>query len=250
MEAFGLGVFMVSAVVFATLLEHPASAVRQAIADDAARRVLIGVAMGLTAIAIIYSPWGKQSGAHLNPSVTLAFLRLGRVKPTDAAFYVLAQFSGGIAGVLIGAALVSGRAADASIDYVMTRPGASGAATAFIAEAVIAFVLMTVVLRTSAEARWQRYTGLFAGALVALFIALEAPLSGMSMNPARSFGSALVAGEMGDLWIYFTAPILGMLAAAELHLRRAKEPASLCAKLDHENTKRCIFCGKSASAAH
>src|SRR5271165_6329401 len=79
MEAAGLGLFMISACAFTVLLEHPMSPVRQAIENGTLRRVLIGIAMGLTAIGIICSPWGKQSGAHLNPSVTLAFLSLGKV---------------------------------------------------------------------------------------------------------------------------------------------------------------------------
>src|SRR5439155_1730641 len=83
MEAAGLGLFMISAGLFATLLEHPDSALHQAIGDPFLRRVLMGIAMGLTLIAIVYSPWGKQSGAHLNPVVTLTFHRLGRIKFLD-----------------------------------------------------------------------------------------------------------------------------------------------------------------------
>jgi len=79
-EAAGLGLFMVSAFMFGALLEHPASLAHQAIPDPLARRFLMGLAMGATAVGIIYSPWGKQSGAHINPSVTLTFLRLGKIK--------------------------------------------------------------------------------------------------------------------------------------------------------------------------
>jgi aquaporin Z len=98
MEAWGLGTFMVSAGVFGTLLFHPASPVARAVPDPLALRALMGVLMGLTAVALIYSPWGRQSGAHLNPAVTLTFLRLGKVRPWDALFYVLAQAAGGTAG--------------------------------------------------------------------------------------------------------------------------------------------------------
>src|SRR5262249_21295797 len=84
-EAAGLGLFMISASVFALVLFHPGSPA--AGLAPLARRMLMGVAMGLTAVGLIYSPWGQQSGAHFNPAVTLTFLRLGLVAPWDATFY-------------------------------------------------------------------------------------------------------------------------------------------------------------------
>jgi len=91
MEAAGLGIFMVSASVLTILLYHPASPALKILPEEFPRRVFTGLAMGLTAIGIIYSPWGKQSGAHLNPAVTLTFFRLGKVAPWDAAFYLIAR---------------------------------------------------------------------------------------------------------------------------------------------------------------
>ena len=79
MEGAGLGIFMVSACMFGTLLEHAGSPVHQAIVNPTARRSLIGLAMGLTAIGVIYSPWGRRSGAHINPGITLTFYRLGKL---------------------------------------------------------------------------------------------------------------------------------------------------------------------------
>ncbi|HYN14673.1 MAG TPA: aquaporin [Terriglobales bacterium] len=250
MEAAELGIFMVSACLFTVVLEHPASAVRGAIASPMLRRVLIGLAMGLSAIAIIYSPWGKRSGAHFNPSVTLTFLRLGKVSPWDAAFYVAAQFLGGIAGVMLAANLLGSAVADHAVRYAATVPGPRGTPIAFIAELGISFVLMTAVLNSSNSPRLARFTGVIAGALVATFITLEAPLSGMSMNPARTFGSALPGRVWDALWIYFTAPPLGMLLASELYVRTRGLGAVVCAKLHHQNNKRCIFnCGYAAKAA-
>src|SRR5881392_1602462 len=101
-EAAGLGLFMLMAGICVMLVNAP-DAIR-IIGNADIRRALVGVAMGLTAIAIIYSPWGRQSGAHLNPAVTLTFLRLGKVAPMDALFYVLAQAAGGTVGVLLVAA--------------------------------------------------------------------------------------------------------------------------------------------------
>lgn len=135
MEAVGLGLFMVSACLFTTLIEYPGSPVSQAIADPFLRRLLIGLAMGLTAVGIIYSPWGQRSGAHLNPSVTLTFFRLGKVEPSDALFYMLAQFAGGMTGVLLAARVLGGPLADPSVQYAATVPGPGGAGVAFVAEA-------------------------------------------------------------------------------------------------------------------
>jgi aquaporin Z len=239
MEAAGLGLFMLSACAFATLFGHPASPVLQAIADPIVRRLLMGMAMGLTAVGIIYSPWGQQSGAHLNPSVTLSFFRLGKVEPCDALFYVMAQFAGGIGGVLLAAVLLGQVLAHPAVNYVATAPGMAGTGIAFLAESGMSFVLMSVVLRVSNTPYLARFTGLFAGALVATYITLEAPLSGMSMNPARSFGSALAAQLWTGLWIYFTAPVLAMQVAATIYLRC--KGVVYCAKYHHHNRHRCIF---------
>ena len=244
MEAAGLGAFMVSACVFATLLEHPASPLRQSIANPDVRRFLMGVAMGVTAIAIIYSPWGKQSGAHINPSVTLAFLRLGKIHRWDGVFYIVAQFAGGIAGILFACLILGSRIAEAHVNYVATVPGTGGPSVAFLAESLISFGLMAAVLIASNTEKLARFTGLIAGGLVAIYITVEAPLSGMSMNPARTFGSAVPAHAWAPLWIYFTAPLLGMLLAVEAYVRVKGARNVLCAKLHHQNDKRCIFrCG-------
>lgn len=227
MEAAELGSFMVSACLFAALL-----------------------AMGLTAIAIIYSPWGKQSGAHLNPAITLSFFRLGRVSGWGALFYVGAQFLGGVAGVGVASLLLGRAIAHESVNYAVTRPGRSGTPVAFVAELVSSFVFMTVVLAASNSPRMSRFTGIFAGVLVATYVALEAPYSGMSMNPARTFGSAFHAYFWSALWIYFTAPPLGMLLASELFVRVFCGARSvICAKLYHNNNQRCIFhCGYRRAA--
>src|SRR5215813_10774633 len=161
MEAAGLGLFMVSACAFTVLLFHPASAVVRALPDADLRRMLTGIAMGLTAITIIYSPLGKRSGAHLNPAVTLTFWRLGKIEGWDAAFYILAQFVGGAAGVAIAARVLSHMlVADPAVTYAVTIPGAYGAGMAFLAEAVISFGLMLMVLVVSNRPASNRYTGL------------------------------------------------------------------------------------------
>jgi len=244
MEAGGLGLFMISACVFTTAIEHPGSPIRQWIDNAFVRRTIIGVAMGLTAIALIYSPWGKQSGAHLNPSVTITFFRLGKLARPDAFFYVLAQFVGAVVGVLVSAFFLRHWISHPAVNYAATVPGPKGASVAFAAEFVISFVLMTMILFVSNGTRFPAFTGVLAGILVATYISLEAPLSGMSMNPARTFGSALSSQVWKGWWIYFTAPPIGMLAAAEYYRRLRGVNGVVCAKLHHQNDRRCIFhCG-------
>jgi aquaporin Z len=247
-EAACLGLFMISAFTFGTILEYPASPIHQVLANPTLRRLLMGLAMGSTAIAIIYSPWGKQSGAHINPSTTLTFFRLGKVANWDALFYVVSQFIGGTLGALIASKLLSTWAAHPSVNFVVTAPGPAGALVAFAAEVAITFVLMTVILHVSNNSKLHKLTGLCAGVLVAIYITVEAPISGMSMNPARTFASALAGNSWTALWVYFTAPLIGMLCAAEVYVRGHKNPTIGCAKLHHENDKRCIFCGKPAVA--
>src|SRR6266436_10142832 len=122
MEAAGLGIFMVSASVFTILLYHPASPALQVLPEEFPRRVLMGLAMGFTAIGIIYSPWGKQSGAHLNPAVTLTFFRLGKVARCDAVSYIIAQFAGGVGGVALVATAAGKWLAHPSVNYAPTLP--------------------------------------------------------------------------------------------------------------------------------
>ena len=248
-EGASLAVFMVSAFTFATILEHPASPVHQALPSPLLRRFLMGVAMGATAVSIVYSPWGKRSGAHINPSTTLTFFRLGKVNRWDAIFYIGSQFFGGLLGAVCAAGALSAWASHPAVHFVVTTPGPAGAFAAFIAEILIAFVLMTVILFVSNTPRLHKLTGLCAGILVATYITLEAPISGMSMNPARTFASAVPAYHWAHLWIYFTAPVIGMFLAAEVYLRTKGAPAVRCAKLHHENSQRCIFCGKPADIA-
>ncbi len=241
MEAAALGTFMVSACVFGAFLWYPGSPASVIVADGVGRRALMGVVMGLTAVGLIYSPWGQQSGAHMNPSVTLTFLRLGKVQPWDAAFYVLAQFVGGLGGVFASAVALGRIVADPAVNYVVTVPGPAGARGAFAAEAAIAFVMMATILVVS-NSRRSHWTGLFAGALVAACITFESPISGMSMNPARTLGSAVPAMTFPALWVYFTAGPLGMLLAAQVYTTVRGAQAVFCAKLNHQNDKRCIFC--------
>jgi aquaporin Z len=249
-EGWALGMFMISAGLVTTLLDYPGSPLNQALHDSDLRRVLTGICMGLTAMALIYSPWGKRSGAHMNPAVTLTFLRLGHVTGWDAFFYIFAQFAGGTLGVLLVLATLGDAFAEPPIRYVVTLPGSHGVAVALLAEFVISFVMMTAILHWSNSRRLMRYTGICAGILVATWISIEGPLSGMSMNPARTFASALPGNVWTAFWIYVIAPIAGMQAAATLFVWHRGRDAVTCAKLMHPDDQRCIHCGYEPSIRH
>ena len=230
MEAAALGTFMVSACVFGVLLE-PISGLPG--------RLLGGIAMGLTAVAIISSPWGQRSGAHMNPALTLNFLCLGKIAPWDALFYVIAQFAGGLAGVLLSAWILG--PALARVQYVATIPGTDGPWVAFSAEFAISFLLISIVLNVSNSRRFTRFTPWVAGFLVATFISVESPLSGMSMNPARTVGSAFPSGIWTAIWVYFLAPTVAMVSAGQIYRHWRGVHRVFCAKYHHHNDKRCIF---------
>jgi aquaporin Z len=215
-EGWALGMFMLSAALVTTLMEAPAALLHSLIGNERLRLGVIGTAMGATAVALIYCPWGKRSGAHMNPAVTLAFLSLGRISPVNAVFYITAQFIGGLAGVLLALALLGKPFSDPPVLFVATLPGSAGFGAAFAAELAISFGLMLAILLVSNIRRCARYTGLIAGLLIACYVTFEAPLSGMSMNPARTLASAWPAGVWTGLWIYFTAPPAGMWLAARV----------------------------------
>jgi aquaporin Z len=235
-----LGAFMVAAAGFGTWLEHPDSALHRALTAPGVRRFLMGLAMGLTAIVLIHSPLGQRSGAHMNPATTLAFWRLGRVPGPTALAYVVAQFAGGALGLWSASLLLAPALAAPSVRFVVTAPGA-GTAWAFVVELAMTALLLGVVLRVSQSHRWHRATGVVAGALLCTFITLAAPISGTSLNPARTFASAVVAGDFTAYWVYALAPVLGMAIAAQQFARSRR---ARCAKLHHANAQPCPFrCG-------
>lgn len=241
MESGELALYMFLTCVFATLLRDPASPIHQLISSPILRRAVMGVAIGTTVVTIVTTPWGKQSGGHFNPAMTAAFYRLGKVAFWDAVFYAIAQFTGATAGVAVATFVLRGGPQSNAIRSAVTIPGVYGNAGAIIAEVTISFILMITVLVMSNHVTLARYTPYFVGMLYAIFITFETPFSGMSMNPARSFGSAFHAAYWRAIWIYFVAPTAGMLAAAEVFLHVRGGTALYCAKLHHANGKRCIF---------
>ena len=222
-EAAGIGFFVACAGLLTVLLEHPASPLAAVVpASKLLRRAWLGAGMVLVVAAIVYSPWGKRSGAHINPAVTLAFWQLGKVRAADAVWYVLAQFTGAVVvALLLLLALGPQWYGHPSVEYTVTQPDPAlgGWPVALGAEFGISFVMMMVLLVALHSAKLKAWAGWLLGLLLALYITFEAPLSGMSLNPARSLGTAVAAGNYSGLWLYFLAPPLAMWLATVVFRR-------------------------------
>ncbi|MGW7257403.1 aquaporin [Streptomyces sp. NPDC054834] len=215
----------------------PASPVVAAVPSEDLRRLLTGVLFAGSATLIVYSPLGRVSGGHINPAVTLAFYRLGKITRRGAAGYALAQTAGALLGTVLVALLWGGWAADVRLGA--TVPGIGGVWASLAAEAVATFLLVALILNLVDRPRLMPFTAAAAGLLVATLVFVEAPVSGTSLNPARSLGPALVGATWSGLWVYLLAPLAGALAAAVLYRRRRHTVA--CGKLIHDDAYACHF---------
>jgi aquaporin Z len=182
----------------------------------------------------------------MNPAITITFLRLGKIPPWDAFFYILFQFAGGLAGVILTAWTLGAAFTQPPVNFVATIPGPAGDTAAFAGELTISIIIMVSILYVSNRQSVARFTGLFAGLLIASFVEFEAPLSGFGMNPARTLASALPSDIWTGIWIYFIAAPVGMLLAAEGYLTAKSIETIQCCKLQHSSRDACIFCGRTA----
>jgi aquaporin Z len=168
----------------------------------------VSITFGLVVMTVIYA-LGDISGAHINPAVTLGFVAAGRFPAKRALPYIVAQCVGALAACGVLRLMFP----DQGGFLGGTKP-AGPILQSFILEVVITFLLMLVILRVAFGAK---ETGLLAGvaigAMVGLLALFAGPISGASMNPARSIGPAVVSGQVGELWIYLTAPVIGALLA-------------------------------------
>jgi aquaporin NIP len=172
---------------------------------------VVGIALvfGLIVMAMVYAT-GHLSGAHLNPAVTLAFALTRHLPRAEAGAYLLAQ----VAGALAAAALLAAVWPSQPAALGATVPTV-GAGSAFVYEGVLTAFLMFVIMAVATDTRAVGAAAAIAiGGTVGLDALFGGPVTGASMNPARSLGPALVAGEFGDLWIYLLAPPLGAALGA------------------------------------
>jgi aquaporin Z len=241
MEAAEMATLMLCVCGAGSLLYGRYSAVANLGLSSVARSALMGAIVAGATFIIIRSPFGRRSGAHFNPALTVAYFSLGRIHRWDAFSYVTAHFFGGIAGVFFAHQLLGANLSDFPVRYVVTLPGRNGSMIAFAAELITSFALMEVVLLATNHRRLARYTPLFVALVTVFYYMLSMSISGYSVNPARSFSSALFAHIWQGIWIYFIAPGFGMLAAATLYRKIAGADRIYCAKLFHDFQSNCPF---------
>lgn len=171
----------------------------------------IAIVFGLVVMAMIYS-LGDLSGAHLNPAVTIAFLSRKEISPRDSLGYITFQLLGGVSSSFLLKSIFP-----ENTTLGMTLPSISPGG-AFIFEVLLTFILMFVILHVATGAKEKGFmAGVAIGGTVSLEAMFAGPVTGASMNPARSIAPALAAGDLTHLWIYIIAPVAGALLAVAVN---------------------------------
>ncbi len=213
-EALGTFVLVVfgcgSAVAANTLLGDAGQGIPLAYST-----LLIAFAFGLVIVAMAYSV-GNVSGCHINPAVSLAMFMTGQLDAKEFGAYVASQFVGGIVGAAVLCALFGSNAALGANGYGELSALGSTLGQAFLAEVILTFVFIFAILGVTSKTENTAVTGLVIGLTLTLVHILGIPFTGTSVNPARSFGPALLSGgtALKQVWLFILAPMIGSALAA------------------------------------
>jgi aquaporin Z len=181
------------------------------IPNEALRRTITGFLFGTTGACIALSTVGKVSGAHINPVVTLGFRLMGKLDLRTTLGYIGAQLAGAVVGSL---PLLLWGAMGKSVAFGATSPGSHTAdSTAFLGEVITTFTMVALLAVFLGFRKIRRFTPAIFPPLYAIMVWAEAPISGTSTNPARSFGPSVISGHWEGWWIYWIGPIAGMFLA-------------------------------------
>jgi aquaporin Z len=246
-ELIGTALLVVVGLSFVILDFGQGSPVVALIPSPGVRRAITGFLFGSTGATIALSAVGKESGAHINPVVTLAFWLVGKMKGRIATGYVLAQLLGGVLGAL---PLIAWGQMGASVNYGASLPGNNyGDWLAVLGETVTTFALVVGLFIFLPNKKLRPFTPALFPFLYAIMVFLEAPISGTSTNPARSLGPQVVSGDWRGWWVYWVGPILGTVLGVLMYkyswLKRLEVEV---AKLYHfEHDPHGVFGGQPSS---
>ncbi|MBO0777271.1 MAG: aquaporin [Ktedonobacteraceae bacterium] len=241
-ELLGTAFLVFIALSAVTFNLGPGSPLAVVLPNSSTRRLMTGLMLAASGPSVSISPLGKLSGTHLNPAVSLAFWLQGKMHPHDLAGYLASQFVGAALGA--GLAVLVWREWAARVQNGVTAPGVGYPLwSVFLLEMGLTCLLVLTMFLFLSSHRLMHWTPLMTWILVALLYWLAAPISGSSLNPARSFGPALVSWFWRDQWVYVVASPIGALLAVVLFrsLGRVGIHDVLTAKLFHAPRYRCIF---------
>src|SRR5215469_9807139 len=241
MEAVELATLMFFICSFGTLIYSNDSPLNDWALSNVAKSFLMGIAVAATTLLIIRSPFGRRTGAHFNPAITLTYFYLGRVHRWDTLCYIAFQFAGALLGVSIAHEVFGPQLSAPPVCYVITTPGGYGQVIAFAAELVLSGLLMGIVLFATNHWSLVKFSPIAVAVITVSYYVLCPSLSGFSVNPARSLSSAFFAWVWQGIWVYFAAPCIGMLTAATIYLRNAGPEKIYCAKIFHDLRSTCPF---------
>ena len=182
---------------------------------------LVGVAFahGLVIVAFAYA-YGHISGTHINPAVTIGLLVAKQIDAARAVAYIIVQLLGGIAGAFALRFVLGG--SDSGLGATVLADGVSTTQGVFL-ETVLTFLLVNTILNAAVSGKAGGHAGLAIGMTLVMAILMGGPLTGASLNPARTLGPAIATGNFADIWLYFVGPILGGVIAALLYNTVLKE---------------------------
>lgn len=210
-EVIGTALLVLVGLSIVTFMFGAGTPMAGVIPNETLRRLVTGFLFGTTGALIALSPVGKISGAHINPAVSIGFSLMGKLKPSVAFGYVMAQLIGGLLGAI---PLLAWGAMGRSVAFGATAPGPGySTLAALLGEVVTTFFMVALLTLFLGFRQIRRFTPALFPPLYAVMVCLEAPISGTSTNPARTFGPAVISGTWQAGWIYWLGPILGMLIA-------------------------------------
>ena len=184
----------------------------------------IALAFGLSLLAMVYAI-GGISGCHINPAVSISMLAAGKMKPKDTLYYIIAQCIGAVIAASVLYVIAAGKSAySISADglgqngYGAASPGGFPMASGFIAEVALTFIFLLVIFGSTSENVPKGFAGIPIGLSLVLIHLVGIPITGTSVNPARSLGPAVIVGgtALNQLWLFWIAPIIGGLIAAAI----------------------------------
>lgn len=219
-EFFGTAILLLLGLSVVIFMFGEGTPMAELIPNIKMRQIITGFLFGSVGAGVALSPLGKISGAHINPAVTMVFWLYGKIKARLMVTYVFAQLAGGIVGCI---PLLLWGYMGKSIDFAATVPGADYTVfQAYLGEVITTFFLVILLIVFIGFREIRRFTPFMIPILYAIMVPLEADVSGVSTNPARSLGPAVIAWQWDVWWIYWIGPLTGALIASLAGIALAK----------------------------